>query len=315
MERIEAAEKIMVVAHVRPDGDAIGSTLALASALKTQGKSVLAVNEDKVPSGLRFLPESETLLGPSAIPEDVDLVLALDTSNRVRLGESVLAGVNEGATWINIDHHISNERYGDLVYVDAQAPATGQIVFEFIESSGWELTDVARDNLYVAISTDTGSFRYPATTARTYEIAAALTRGGADVGQLNAQTYDSYPLRRIQVLRELLNDLTLTGRDRCASWALTMEMKERLGIQPDDTESLINLIRGIDTVVVAVFFEEIRGRTVRVSMRSKDDRVDVSEVCGHFGGGGHRLAAGARVEGDLSKVQADVLKKIDETLP
>ncbi|MEM9481269.1 MAG: DHHA1 domain-containing protein, partial [Verrucomicrobiota bacterium] len=191
---------------------------------------------------------------------------------------------------------------------------TGQIVFELIEANGWQLTEAARDNLYVAISTDTGSFQYPATTARTYEIAAALTQAGANVGKLNEQTYDSYPLRRIQVLRELLHDLKLSAGERCASWALTMEMKDRLGILPDDTENLINLLRGIDSVVVAVFFEEIRGGTVRVSMRSKDDHVDVSEVCGHFGGGGHRLAAGARVEGELSKIQDDVLKKIDETL-
>ena len=131
---------------------------------------------------------------------------------------------------------------------------------------------------------------------------------------MNSKTYDSFPLRRIQVLRELLNDLELSSADRCASWALTMEMKEGLGILPDATENLINLLRGIDSVIVAAFFEELRDGAVRVSMRSKSSEADVSSICGQFGGGGHRLAAGARIEGKLSEIQPKVLKQIDETL-
>lgn len=312
--RIRLAKRIAVIAHVRPDGDAIGSTLALASVLREIGKDAVSCNEDGVPSNLAFLPGSRTLVTPGHLSGEFDLVLVLDTSNRVRAGAEALARLKGAACWINIDHHISNEGYGDFVYVDETAPATGQIVFELVEALGWPLTDVARDNLYVAISTDTGSFQYPSTTARTYEIGASLARAGADIGELNSKIYDSYPLRRIEVLRELLNDLKLDSDERCASWALTMEMKDRLSVHPEDTENLINLLRGIDSVIVAVFFEELRDGSIRVSMRSKDSRADVSAVCGCFGGGGHRLAAGARIDGELSEIQPKVLKQIHETL-
>ena len=167
----------------------------------------------------------------------------------------------------------------------------------------------------MAISTDTGSFRFPATSARTYEVAADLVRAGADVGALSQAVYERYPFRRIELLRELLNDLKMSSEGRVASWNLGLGEKERLGIQPDDSEGLSDLIRAIDTVVVAVFFEELRGGTVRVSMRSKDAGLaNVCEICRHFGGGGHALAAGARVEGDMEEISETVLARIDQTL-
>ena len=310
-----AAERILVLGHVRPDGDAIGSQIALASSLSEAGKDVLVLNEDGCPSNLLFLPGSGRVSRPGENDFKADLCVALDTANRERLGVGCLEVVERIPKLINIDHHVSNEGYGDLVHVDTLAPATGQIIFELLQQEGLPLTEEARDCLFVAISTDTGGFRYPSTTARTYEIAAELIRFGADCGALSTAVYERYPVRRLELLRELLAVLRLSDDGRVASWALDLEMKERLSLQPEDSESLTDLIRAVDTVDVAVFFEELDGGTVRVSMRSKRvEAADVCEVCRCFGGGGHPMASGARVEGDLDNVVEEVLAKIQQFL-
>ena len=312
---IDRAETIVLLAHARPDGDAIGSQLALGASLRERGKTVIIMNEDGCPSNLDFLPESEIVVRPGDERVEADLGIALDTATRVRLGANCLAATEAVSRWINIDHHVSNERYGDLVYVDPDAPATGQLVYELITGAGWPLTPAARDNIFVAISTDTGGFRYPATNARSYEIGAELLRAGADCGALSSAAYERYPYRRLELLRELLGKLRMTAGGRCASWALDLETKERLGLASEDSEGITDLVRAVDTVVVAVFFEELHDGLVRVSMRSKDREVaDVCEICSHFGGGGHPLAAGARIEGDLEPVIDAVHEKIHQTL-
>ncbi len=312
---IRAAGRILILGHVRPDGDAIGSQVALASSLREAGKKVLVLNEDGCPSSLLFLPGSGMVSRPGEEDFEADLCVALDTANRERLGEGCLEVASKVPRLINIDHHISNEGYGDLVHVDALAPATGQIVFELLMQEGLPLTSEARDCLFVAISTDTGGFRYSSTTARTYEIAAELIRRGANCGALSTSIYERYPFRRLELLRELLGVLRLSPDGRVASWALDLGMKEKLSLQPEDSENLTDLIRAVDTVDVAVFFEEVDGGMVRVSMRSKRaEAADVCEVCRCFGGGGHVMAAGARVMGDLDDVVKDVLSKVHESL-
>ena len=213
--------------------------------------------------------------------------------------------------WINIDHHHTNPRFGDFAYVDPTAPAAGQVLYELFRQCDLPLTYEMADNLFAAISTDTGSFQYPSTTARTYEIAADLIRLGVNVGDLSQKMYESYPRRRLELLRALLNVLRLTSRDRVASFALSAETARTLGIQPEDNEGLIDSIRSIDTVVAAAFFEELGDGKIRISLRSKSPKIDVSKICGLFGGGGHKLAAGARTPGTLAAVQEKVLQALD----
>lgn len=313
---IRNAQRIVILSHARPDGDAIGSQVALGLSLSAAGKQVQLLNEDGTPDNLTFLPGSERVETPatSAGKVSADLVVALDTANKIRLGAGCLEAVEGISPIINLDHHKSNELYGDFNFVDAEAPASGQIVYEFLHDQGLPITGQVVANLFVAISTDTGSFRYPATTARTYEIVAELVRAGADVGELSRLTYESYPARRIDLLKELLAVYRLSGAGRVASWVLSDEIKDRIGVQASDSEGLLDLIRGIDSVVVAVFFEQLPGGRVRVSMRSKSAEVDVCAICAEFGGGGHTLAAGARVRGEIGEVEQRVLKKIHETI-
>jgi phosphoesterase RecJ-like protein len=306
-------QRFAVMSHVRPDGDALGSQLALALSLKQLGKDVRVWNEDGMLEKYSFVARSELITKPPAAPEDVDVAVALDTAIQNRLGIA-FQSVRSAKVWINIDHHPSNPGYGDLVYIDPTAPATGQILYELIKDQQLPLDSEIAENLYVAISTDTGSFQYPNTTARTFEIAAELVRAGADVGRLSRELYENYPRRRIELLRELLRTIRFEGDGRIASFSLSSKTAKDLGVLPEDNEGLIDHLRAIQGVIVAVFFEELADGKVRVSMRSKDETVDVCAICQKFGGGGHTLAAGARVKGTLEEVEKKVLEAICDVI-
>lgn len=307
--------RFLVLSHIRPDGDAIGCSLAMALCLKAIGKSVSVWNEDGLPQRFEFLPESGLVASPPQASTPFDVVLLLDTATRERAGANCLAAVAPGAIWINIDHHVSNDRKGDLVYVDAEAPAAAQVLFELFRHCSLPISKSIAQALYTGISTDTGSFQYESTTARTYEIAAELVRLGVAPGEINTQLYQTNPRRRLELKRTLLNLLRFTSGDRVASFALSLETVKKLGTIPDDTEGLIDTLREIEGVTVAAFFEELEGGLVRVSLRSKDPRVNVCEVCAEYGGGGHKMAAGARIAGELATVQEKVLASIERRLP
>jgi len=307
-------QRFAILGHVRPDGDALGSQLALALSLQQLGKNVRVWNEDGMLEKYSFLPRSELLTKPPSTAADVDVAIALDTAIQNRLG-TALTAIRSPKIWINIDHHVSNPGYGDLVIVDPNAPATGEIIFNLIKSQGLPLNHDIAENLYAAISTDTGSFQYPKTSARTFEIAAELVRvGGLDVGRTSQQLYENYPRRRLELLRELLRTTRFEFGDRAASFSLTSKTAADLAVLPEDNEGLIDYLRAIRGVIVAVFFEELADGKVRVSMRSKDEAVDVCAICQKFGGGGHTLAAGARVRGSLAEVEKKVLEEIREVL-
>lgn len=306
-------QRFAVLSHVRPDGDALGSQLAMALSLLELEKEVLVWNEDGMLEKYSFLPRAELLTKPPSVPEDVDVAIALDTAIQNRLG-TALAAVRSAKIWINIDHHLSNPGYGNVVYVDPAAPATAEIVFRLLRSQGLPFNRDIAENLYAAISTDTGSFQYPKTTAHTLEIAAELIRAGLDVGRLNRQLYENYPRRRLELLRELLRTMRFEYGGRVASFSLSLEAASELGVLPEDNEGLIDHLRAIRGVIVAIFFEELADGKVRVSMRSKSDAVDVCAICQKFGGGGHTLAAGARMRGTVSEVQKKVLEEVNEAL-
>lgn len=312
-EVLRSRQRFVVMSHVRPDGDALGCTIAMALCLRQLGKEVSAWNEEGVLEKFRYLPGHEIVSMPPADPREFDVALVLDTSVRDRVG-TCLPAVSHAGLWINIDHHVTNPRFGDLVHIDPAAPATGQILYEMIRQTELPLTYAMADNLYVAISTDTGSFQYSGTTARTYEIAAELVRAGVDVADLAKKMYESYPRRRLELLRALLNSLRVSGNDQVASVSLSRATAAEIGALPEDNEGLIDHIRAIQGVIVAAFFEELEGGKVRVSLRSKELRADVSKVCALFGGGGHPLAAGARVSGTLVDVEKRVLAAIEAEL-
>jgi len=304
--------RIAVLSHVRPDGDAFGSQLALGISLRQLGKEVAIWNEDGMLEKYGFMPCAELLVRPPASPETFDLGVALDTAVQGRLG---LAGEAVRAkSWINIDHHPTNPRYGDLNYIDPISPATGQILFELLSSQQLPINREIAENLFVAISTDTGSFQYPNTTARTFEIGAELLKYGVELGRVSQLLYESYPRRRVELLRELLGTMRFEAQGQVASFGLGLNVARDLGVKAEDNEGLIDHLRAIKGVVVAVFFEELLEEKVRVSMRSKSEAADVGAICQRFGGGGHKLAAGARVRGTLLEVEQLIMKAICDVI-
>ncbi len=308
---IKQYDRFIILSHIRPDGDAIGSTIAIGSTLEAMGKTVTYVNEDGVPDNLAFLPGSDKVSQATGEVLDIEVAIAVDCANKPRLGDKSLAMAGKASLWINIDHHKSNPSYGDLNHVDSTSPATGQILYNLITENDLPFTDEARDSIYVAVSTDTGSFQYSGTTAATYEMAADLVRRGVDTGKINELTYDSFPYRRIALTRELLNTLELSAEGAVADWQLLKSVKSELNLKAEDSEDLIDMIRSIEGVCVALFFEElVETDAIRVSIRSKVGSIDACEVAQIFGGGGHAKAAGIRMDGPIERAREAVIAEV-----
>ncbi len=313
-DAIRSADQIAIACHVRPDGDAIGSIVGLARSLALAGKNVRVLSEDGVPWNLDFLPFTDIVEKSVAEALELDVAIALDTATKERLGERTLTAFRDAALFINIDHHGTNPGYGHLNHIDTASPATGQIVYELLSTQGFPIDDAVRENLFAAISTDTGSFQYSSTTPRTHRIIAEMMEAGLDTAILAQKLYQEHPLRRVQLLKALLNEMKLTVNGRIASWALTLETQRAVKMDPGDTEGLIDSLRTIQGVVAAVIFEETSEGKVRVSARSKDAQLDVSKVCAEFGGGGHRMAAGARLPGPVAEAEEQFLKTLTNEL-
>lgn len=304
------ARRIGVACHQRPDGDAIGSLVALAHSLKLAGKEVHALSEDGVPANLSFLPGTDMVELTLGQPLELDVAVALDTATKERLGDRTNLAFSRAEVLVNVDHHGTNPRYGHLNHIDVGSPATGQIVYELLTEGGYTIDDTVRQNLYAAISTDTGSFQFSSTTPRTMRIIAEMMEAGLNSSALSQKLYHEHPLRRIQLLKSLLNVLKLSAGNRIASWVLSLEAQREVNMQPGDTEGLIDTLRSIEGTVAVVFFEETPDGKVRVSARSKDPRLDVSRVCAEFGGGGHKMASGARLSGPVAEAESRFLETL-----
>ena len=313
-EALRGCHRILVASHLRPDADALGSTIASALWLRDEGHEVTAWNEDGMLDKFSFLPSSELVTRPPVHPAAFDAVLSLDTSVKNRLG-SVVGAVASAPLWICIDHHKSNEGYADLNLIDPSRPATGQILAEAFLASGITITPEMASNLFAAISTDTGSFQYQGTGAGTFEVAAELIRRGVNVSELSRSLYENQPRRRLELLRHALMHARFTCNDRVASFSLTLADVAALGVIPEDNEGIIDHLRSVEGVKAAAFFEELPEGKVRLSLRSKDPSFDACALCGQFGGGGHPMASGARIRGSLPEVEARVLAAIAKVLP
>ena len=312
IEAIRDAKNICIVGHIRPDGDCIGSQLGLAMALKAEGKKVTVWNEDAMPSKLKFLDPDGLLQKPKP-GRKFDCVIAVDCASFERLG-AVGACVSERDLLINIDHHASNTRYGDLNWISSREPSTGELIFRLLKAARWPITKAIADNLFTAVSTDTGSFQYPTTRPGTFHAGAELVTRGADLAKICDEVYQSYPISRARLLRLLYNKFKLTHDDRIAYFWLKKTDLARTGADTSDTEGLIDHIRDIEPVVVACVFEELEPELTRISLRSKSVQVNVSEICKLFGGGGHHAAAGARIPGKPMTTQRRVIAAVKKAI-
>lgn len=312
LEGIGGSQTICVVGHVRPDGDCIGSQLGLTLALLNAGKKVLCWNQDPLPHKLAFL-DSKKLFKPPEPGQAFDCVIATDSASLERLG-TVADCIQQRRLLINIDHHPSNTRYGDLDWVSAREPSTGELIFRLLKAANWPITNSISDCLFTAVSTDTGSFQYPSTRPATYHVAGELVKRGANLARICDEVYQSFPLSRVRLLKHVYNNFRLTHQNQIAYFWLKKADYARTGAEASDSEGLIDHIRAIEPVVVACVFEEIEPELTRISLRSKSDRINVNQIAGQFGGGGHHAAAGARIAGRPLSVQRRVLGAIKKAL-
>jgi phosphoesterase RecJ-like protein len=312
IESIRESRTFCIAGHIRPDGDCVGSQLGLTLALRNEGKKVYCWNEDRIPEKYDFLDRDGTIQKPKRGLK-FDCVIATDAASFERLGSVGRCVVNRKLL-INIDHHESNTRYGDLNWVSACEPSTGELIFRLLKIAKWPISKRIADSLFTAVSTDTGSFQYATTRPGTYHVAGELVRRGADLAKICDEVYQSYPLSRARLLRHIYSHFRLTHGDQIAYFWLKKADFARTGAETSDTEGLIDHIRAIAPVVVACVFEEVEPELTRISLRSKSEKVNVNEIAAQFGGGGHPAAAGARIPGSPLSVQRRVIAALKKAL-
>lgn len=308
---LRKAPEVALFSHVSPDGDCMGSMLALGLALKKIGKKVLLYNPDLVPHNLDFLPGADGVHNvlPDPLPKTLCFVDCSDL-RRVNLDVSQFP---QDAVIINIDHHISNQRFGTLNCVQSDASATGEIVMALIKELGVPFDKEIATDLYTAIVTDTGSFQFSNTTPKTHRLAADLLESGIDLLQIHHRIFDQKPLAQIELLSRALKELKLYAEGKLAVMTLTKKDFVETGAPDSLSEGLINNARSIEGVEVALLFKEIDERIIKVGFRS-NLWFDVNILASKFGGGGHKRAAGCTMEVSLEEAQKSVIKAIEEEL-
>lgn len=308
---IKKGKKFLTVSHVSPEGDAIGSLLGITLALRSFGKDVTAYLEDPVPDLFRFLPGSETVVHNLEGAGPFDATFAVDCGQKERLGKG-FNNLKEPGTIINIDHHATNDCFGDINVIAPDASAAGELVYDLCGEASVNITRDIAVNLYVAIHTDTGSFRYSSATADSFIKAGELVRLGAEPWDISRRVYENHPAKKYKLLGMVLSTLDvidINGGSRIATLYVTFDMFKKTGAEKDLADGFVNYARGVEGVEVGALFRECGDNEYKVSLRSKGD-ADVSEVAKSFGGGGHRNAAGFTVKGSLEEVRSRIIKAV-----
>ncbi len=304
------ADSVVVATHVDPDGDAVGSSLALALMLLDQGKRVTLYDRDPVPYNFAFLPGAERF--GRQLPESCDLLCLLDCSSRERAGEELAAWAG-ARNMLCIDHHLTASVEAEVSLVDPEASATGELVYELALELAPGFGFAVAVNLYTAILTDTGSFRYSNATPTAFAAAGELVRRGVDPWEVTQQVYESHPAARLRLLARVLETLKVSPSGRAASVWVTEEMFAETGSNSEHTDGMINYPRSIAGVEVAFMVRETGPGECKVSFRSRG-RVNVASLAAEFGGGGHHNAAGCRMGGCLPDVVEEVFAMVDRCL-
>jgi phosphoesterase RecJ-like protein len=297
--------RVVVTSHIRPDGDSIGSSLALAWALREIGTDARVVHRDRPPVQLADFPGISDIDIGDTVPAGTEAAVVLECGDLARTGLSGFGGLPV----INIDHHPGNSGYGEVQWFDGSASACGEMVFDIIAELGVPLTADMATQLFVAVVTDTGSFRYPGVSPRTFSLCARLLEAGADPVSVARKLFDSHTLGRLRLQAAVLQTLDVDQTGRLATLTLTDAALAASGGVPEETDGLINLPLGVKAIQAAVFFKEAEDGHWRVSLRSKGE-IDVGRVARSFGGGGHKNASGCTLEGPLERVRARILERV-----
>ncbi|NLI60997.1 MAG: bifunctional oligoribonuclease/PAP phosphatase NrnA [Clostridiales bacterium] len=308
------SSSIALITHVNPDGDAIGSSIALKHALEKMGKLVDVYCQDDIPDIFKFLEGVDRIKKADDLTKNYDLAVALDCSDRERMGtcSSVMDRADRSA---NIDHHVSNTFYANINVVDENASATGEIVFELVglldNSTNINMASKAiAVAIYTAIATDTGRFSFSNTSPKTHRIVASLIEWGVDVDRLSNLLFKSHSFEWVKLLGLVINTLEMYRDGKVAIMHISQEMMDKAGAAEEETGGIIQYAKDIYGVELAAVLREIDPSTTKVGLRS-ESLVDVSALAQEFGGGGHKRAAGYTIELPITQAQVSLMEAID----
>jgi phosphoesterase RecJ-like protein len=302
-------QTFVLTSHARPDGDAIGSAVALALALESLGKQTTVVMHDPVPSPYRVFPAVDRIVIADRFEGAAEATVILECSEITR---PEIAGL-ERPVVVNVDHHLGNRLYGTVNWFDASAAACGELVAEIIDALGVAWTADIASHLYLAIATDTGSFRYGPISARTFDICRRIAGAGVNTAQLSRHIFDSFSVGRVRLTGALLDGMTLHYDNQLAVLYYDDAILGACGATADDAEGLVNLPLGAREVVAVALIKHQAEDRFRVSLRSKGS-VDVRRVAGLWQGGGHTNAAGFTIAGSLDVVRAAIIEEMGRSL-
>jgi phosphoesterase RecJ-like protein len=299
-EAVDRGHRFLVATHIDPDGDALGSAFALCFALRSLGKDASVYLKDDVPYRYAFLPKPEPVLKEMP-PNGYDTVLVVDCGDLSRVGNGHGALKDMGYL-INIDHHETNDAFGQINIVDQRASSSAELLYLILRALGVRLSYEIAVNLYTAVITDTGSFRYESTTPRAFSICEEMTGHGVVPSYVAGEVYESHPKERFALLCRVLGTLEFFQGDRIAVAFVTQEMFAKTGTDREFTEGFVEQIKEIRGIEVACILRELEDGRFKVSMRSKG-HVDVAEIAHRLGGGGHKKAAGCTLEGGITEAK------------
>jgi phosphoesterase RecJ-like protein len=310
VELIEKKNTFAITTHHRPDGDGVGSSLGLCWLLRSLGKSAEVITSDVIPHTYHYLPGADEIRRVSAIDRDYDAVFVIECSDLERPG---IVGLRNTFT-VNIDHHATSDHFGTINWIDSTASAVGEMIYNLCKAIGGRVTREIAECLYMALVTDTGSFHFPNTTERTLKVASELIKAGVNPSKISEAVYNSYPWSRIELMRQVLNTIQRDPTGRVAWMRQTVAMKRSAGAVDGDNNGFVNIPLAANEVLAVVYMREVEDGSYRVSLRSKGD-INVAKVAESFGGGGHKNAAGLRIDGEWDACEkqlvAAVLRAID----
>jgi bifunctional oligoribonuclease and PAP phosphatase NrnA len=309
VDAVRAKQRFVISGHSRPDGDSIGSALAIAYALRALGKEARVVNADRAPGPLLAFPGVPEIEVVNRVQGDFDAAIIMECGDLARTG---VTGLDHYFV-INIDHHPGNTGFGQINWFDPAAAACGEMVFDLVKAIGAPLTREIATHIYLAILTDTGSFHYSGISPQTFDICRQAIEAGVDPVLVARNVYDSNNLGRLKLFAAVLSAMQIDPTGRIAVVYLDDDMVRASGGTYEDTDGLINQPLTVKEIQAVVFFKPIEPGKYRVSMRSKGD-VDVRSVAEEFGGGGHRNAAGCSASGTLAALQTLFLGKIEQAI-
>jgi len=313
INHIKEANHILLASHSDPDGDAVGSLLALGIAIGRRGQKTTIYNASPIPAVYRFLPSVERIVRHMKKANTYDLALIMDCGDLPRIGEASTT-VSQIPVVINIDHHISNTGFGDIQLIDPSACSTAEIVYRLIKALDAPLDKAIATSLYTGILTDTGSFRFSSTNQAAFAISQEMAELGVEPHDVAQHVYGTYSLGRIKLLNLALDSIEISENGKLSIMTVTGAMFAETGTHPEDVDGMINYARRIEDVKVAALIQEQQnGNTnsnshcrYHVSLRS-DGNVDVAAIAGSFGGGGHASAAGFQIEATLTELKSDII--------